>query len=175
MTSLEAPTKAELPRAVTARGPIRLAVRRASLLTLMFAALLGTGVYIEFFAGWNWNAGETVLLLHIILGLVFAAVFLSWIGVHVLRGLPKSQRLSFTWLSWLLLATYVLVLVTGLVMIIPSASFFAGWIWFWRFETTHLLTLVHLWSALAAAGGLVAHLYLRHWRKPVSMKEGASS
>jgi hypothetical protein len=35
--------------------------------------------------------------------------------------------------------------------------------------------LVHLWAALVAAAGLVAHLYLRHWHKPASVKGGASS
>lgn len=175
MTSLEAPTKADWPRSAMVRGYKLPAVRRASLLTLMFAVLLGTGVYIEFLAGWHWNAGEAVLLLHIVLGLVFVAMFLFWFTTHVRQGLPKSQRPLFTWLSWMLLAGYALVLVTGVIMIIPSAVFLAGWIWFWRFETTHVLTLVHFWSALAAAAGLVAHFYLRHWRKPASVKRAASS
>jgi hypothetical protein len=175
MTSLETPMNADWPRSAMVRDDKLPAVRRASLLSLMFAVLLGTGVYIEFLASWNWKAGEAVLLLHIVLGLVFAAMFLFWIGAHLRLGLPKSQRPLFTWLSWMLLAGYALVLVTGVVMVIPSAMFFAGWSWFWRFETTHLLTLVHLWAALAAAAGLVAHLYLRHWHKPASVKGGASS
>lgn len=175
MPSLETSMKADWPRSAMVRGDKLPVVRHASLLSLMFAVLLGTGVYIEFLAGWNWNAGEAVLLLHIVLGLVFAAMFLFWIGAHVRRGLPKSQRPLFTWLSWMLLATYALVVVTGVVMIIPLAMFFAGWSWFWRFETTHLLTLVHLWSALTATAGLIAHLYLRHWHKPPSVTGGASS
>lgn len=175
MTSLETPMNADWPRSAMVRGDKLPAVRRASLLSFMFAVLSGTGVYIEFLAGWNWNVVEAVLLLHIFLGLVFAAMFLVWIGAHLRRGLPKSQRPLFTWLSWMLLAAYALVVVTGAVMIIPPAMFWAGWIWFWRFETTHLLTLVHLWGALAAVAGLIAHLYLRHWHKPTSVTGGASS
>lgn len=175
MTSLHAPTHAEPPRAVTVRVPNRLAVRRTSLLTILFAVLLGTGIYIEFLAARNWNAGEAVLVLHIVLGLVCVAVFASWIGPHVLHGLPKSQRPLFAWLSWLLLASYLLVLGTGLAMIIPLASFLSGRIWFFQFDTTHELTFLHLGSALLAAAGIFSHLLLRHWRKPASVKCGASS
>lgn len=175
MTSLKALSGPNLPRTDKVRGSKLLTVRRASLLTIMFATLLGTGVYLEFLASWNWNAGEAILLLHIALGLVFTTVFLSWIGSHVLHGLPKSRRHAFTWLSWLLLATYLVVVLTGLMMVIPSVVFLADQIWFWRFETTHVLTLLHLWGALAAAAGLVAHLYLRHWRQPAAGKGGSSS
>ncbi|PPJ49069.1 hypothetical protein C0075_00315 [Rhizobium sp. KAs_5_22] len=164
-----------MPRAVTVRGPSRLAVRRTSLLTILFAVLLGTGTYIEFLAARNWNAGETVLVLHIVLGLVGVAMFASWIGPHVLHGLPKSQRPLFTWLSWLLLASYLLVFGTGLVMIIPLASYLAGRVWFFQFDTTGVLTFLHLWSAFAAASGLFLHLLLQHWRKPASDRRGASS
>jgi hypothetical protein len=164
-----------MPHAVTVRGPTRLAVRRTSLLTILFAVLLGTGIYIEFLAARNWNAGETVLVLHIILGLVGVAVLASWIGPHVLHGLPKSQRPLFIWLSWLLLASYLLVFGTGLVMIIPLASYLAGRVWFFQFDTTGVLTFLHLWSAFAAAAGLFLHLLLRHWRKPASVRRRASS
>lgn len=156
-------------------GPKRPGITRAVLLSLLFAALLGTGLYIEFLAARNWNAGEVVLLVHIALGLPFTALFLSWIAGHVARGLPKSRRSGFTWLSWLLLAKYLVVIVTGLMMVLPTLLYLGGGIWFWRFETTDVLTFLHLWVALAAAAGLVAHLALRHWEAPGAPKTGRVS
>lgn len=156
-------------------GPRRPGLWRALMLCLLFAFLFGTGLHVEFLAARNWNAGEVVLLLHIILGLVFAAVFLSWIAGHVLRGLPKSQRPGFTWLSWILLAKYAVVLVTGLMMVLPTLIHFGGGLWFWRFEATYVLTFLHLWSAVAAAAGLVVHLTLRHWAPPLAGKRRRAS
>lgn len=151
-------------------GPSRPGLRRALFLSLAFALLLATGLYLEFLATQNWNAGEPVLVLHIVLGLAFTGVFLSWITAHVLRGLPKSRRPGFTWLSWLLLATYALVLASGLLMIVPVAVRLSGGLWFWRFEATYLLTFLHLWAAIAAAVGLIVHLVLRHWALPADRK-----
>lgn len=151
-------------------GPKRPGLRRALFLSLLFPLLLGTGLHVEFFAAKNWNSGEAVLLLHIALGLIFTAVFLSWIGGHVVRGLPRSQRPGFTWLSWLLLAGYAAVAVTGLMMVLPVLIYLGGGLWFWRFEATHTLTFLHLWAALAAGAGLLAHLGLRHWALPSARK-----
>ncbi|WP_145926069.1 DUF4405 domain-containing protein [Shinella sp. HZN7] len=144
-------------------GPKRPGIRRALALSLLFVALVCTGLYLEFLAGRNWNAGEAVLLVHLALGLIFTALFLSWIGGHVLRGLPRSQRPAFSVLSWLLLAKFVLVVVTGLMMTLPTVVYLAGGLWFWSFEATHVLTFLHLWASLAAAAGFLVHLGMRHW------------
>ncbi|RDL50630.1 hypothetical protein BLJAPNOD_01753 [Ensifer sp. M14] len=163
MTSLKTSPEPACQRFLLEYGPNRPGIRRASLLSVVFTVLLGTGLHLELLATNNWNSGEVVLLLHILLGLVLSAALVSWIGGHVRRGMPKSQRRGFSWLSWLLLTTYAIVVLTGLMMVLPSAAYLAGWPWFWRFETTHMLTFLHLWAALAAGGGLVAHLGLRHW------------
>jgi hypothetical protein len=149
-------------------GPKRPGLRRAMLLSVLFAILFGTGLHLEFLAARNWNSGEVVLWAHIAAGLGFLGVFLSWIRSHVVRGLDHSQRPIFVWLSWLLLGTYVVLVVTGLMMVLPTAVFLGGGIWFWRFETTGILTFLHLWSAFAAAAGLLLHLVLRHWRPGAS-------
>jgi hypothetical protein len=148
-------------------GPKRPGLRRARLLSVLFAVLFATGLHLEFLAARNWNAGEMVLWVHIVAGLAFLAVLLSWAGPHVARGLGHSQRPLFVWLSWLLLAVYLVLAVTGLMMVLPMAVFLAGGVWFWRFETTAILTFLHLWGAFLAMAGLVLHLALRHW-KPVA-------
>lgn len=170
MKSLDTLPEAACRQILAEYGPGRSGRTRAVLLSVLFAALLGTGLYMEFLAMRNWNAGEVVLILHIVLGLPFAALFFSWIAGHVARGLPKSRRSGFTWLSWLLLATYLVVIVTGLMMVLPTLLYLGGVVWFWRFETTHVLTFLHLWVALAAGAGLVAHLALRHWQAPAARR-----
>jgi len=155
--------------------PIRPRIGRSSLLSVAFAIVLGTGLYLEFLADGNWNAGKVVLVGHIVLGLGFTVVFVSWIGAHVRKGLRNASRRAFRRLSWLLLALYVLLVATGLLMVLPSTLYLGDVLWFWRFETTGLLTFVHLWGALAATAALFAHLAMRHWRHPTARRARETS
>jgi hypothetical protein len=141
---------------------------RMQVLTYLFALLLGTGLHLEFFAGLNWNSGEVILLLHIVFGLIFTALFLIWIVGHIRQGQFRSQRRFFTGLSWFLIAKYILIIATGFLMALPPAIYLTGTVWFWQFETTYMLTFLHLWGAIVATTGLLVHLGLRHWRKPAS-------
>lgn len=150
--------------------PSRPRIGRSSLLSIAFAILLGTGLYLEFLADANWNAGEVVLAGHVVLGLGFTVVFASWIGGHVRRGLRTASRQAFRRLSWLLLTLYVLLVATGLLMVLPTTLYLVGVLWFWRFETTGVLTFVHFWGALAATMALFAHLAMRHWRLPMARR-----
>lgn len=138
--------------------------RTSLLISLLFAGLMGSGLHLELLAGRNWNSGEIVLFVHLCLGLAFTILLAFWIGRHVRSGLRSSQRPAFTWLSWLLLGKCVLLLLGGLLMTLPVALYLGGVIWFWSFETTDLLTFLHLWAACLASIGLLAHLLLRHWR-----------
>lgn len=170
MTSLETLPEPACRRFVLEYGPQRAGVRRALALSLLFAALFGTGLYLEFLAGWNWTAGEAVLVAHLLGGLAFTALFLSFIGGHVARGLPRSERLLFSALSWLLLAKFILVVATGLLMALPTAIYLAGGLWFWSFEATHRLTFLHLWGSFAAVAGFLGHLTMRHWVLPAERR-----
>lgn len=167
-------------RSMTGPGPARFGAgrpgrRRGVVLSAAFAILFATGLHLEFFAAYNWRAGVLVLWCHIGLGILFTAFFAGWIGSHVGGNLAHAQRPLFSWSSWLLLADYVIVLATGLSMILPTALYLGGHIWFWRFETTGTLTFLHLWSAVAAAPGLLVHLALRHWRSDEAGYTGGRS
>lgn len=133
-------------------------------LSFLFGLLLLSGLILELLAGRNWNSGAVVLVLHIAGGLVFAGLFLGWILGHCRRGLARSERPVFTWLSWLLLAKYLALIGTGLLLVAPAFVYLAGSIWFWSFETTYLLTDLHLWLSLVSVPALLLHLWLRHWR-----------
>jgi hypothetical protein len=136
---------------------------RVVVLSFLFGLLILSGLILEFLAGRNWNSGAVVLVLHIAGGLVFTGLFLSWILGHCRRGLTQSERPVFTWLSWLLLAKYLLLIGTGWLLVVPAFIYLAGSIWFWSFETTYLLTDLHLWLSLVSAPALLLHLWLRHW------------
>lgn len=157
---------APLPLESTVRNaPAAPSTSSASLLiSVLFTGLLGTGLHLEWLAGRNWNSGEIVLLVHLLLGLVFTALLAGWIGQHVRSGLRSSQRPAFTWLSWLLLGKCALLLLGGLLMSLPVALYLGDIIWFWSFKTTELLAFLHLWAAYLAGLGLLTHLLLRHWR-----------
>ncbi|MEW9613550.1 hypothetical protein AB3G45_06910 [Shinella sp. S4-D37] len=170
MSSLETLPEPACRRIVLEYGARRAGIRRALALSFLFAILFGTGLHLEFLAGWNWNAGEAVLLAHLAAGLVFTVLLLTWIGGHMARGLPKSQRPLFTALSWLLLAKFVLVVGTGLLMALPVAAYLSGRVWFWSFEATYRLTFLHLWVSFAAAAGFIAHLAMRHWALPAERR-----
>lgn len=175
MKSLKTLPEPACRRFVLEYGPKRPGIRGALALSLLFAVLLGTGLHLEFLAARNWNAGEAVLLAHLLVGLIFTALFLSWIGGHLVRGLPRSQRPVFTGLSWLLLAKFALIVITGLMMALPTAVYLAGGIWFWSFQATHVQTFLHLWTSLAAAAGLLAHLAMRHWQLKVDRPQRCAS
>ncbi len=134
-------------------------------LTATFTLLLCSGLYLEFFAASHWHAGKPILILHLLGGVLFTLALTPWLVSHVRSGPVRSQRRRFTLLGWLLLGNYLLVIATGLLMALPAALYLLGHIWFWRFETTHLLTFLHLWLSIAAGMGLAFHLNLRHWQQ----------
>ncbi|CAM0556087.1 hypothetical protein EHLJMEHL_01178 [Vreelandella titanicae] len=143
-----------------------------AILTACFTLLLFSGLYLEFFAAHHWNAGKLVLAGHLLGGAFFTLALTPWLVSHVRSGPIRSHRRLFTLLGWLLLGQYLTVIATGLLMALPPALYLMGHIWFWRFETTFLLTFLHLWLSIAAALGLLVHLTLRHWQRSASLSDG---
>lgn len=136
----------------------------SALLSALFAALLGSGLVLEWGPGGQGRAALT--LLHLVAGGAFLGLFAPWALRHVAGTRVKSQRALFTWLGWALLAKFVLVLATGLAMALPPALWLVGQVWFWPIGATRLMAFLHLWLSLASALGLGLHLTLRHWRTP---------
>ena len=131
---------------------------RSGIQTALFAVLFVSGL-----ALWLWPQDAIVVLAHLAGGLVLLVLLVPWLVRHVPFGLAHSQRRGFTLLSWTLLATFVLVLATGLAMAVPVLVWVAGIVWFWPREVTELLSFLHLWGSWAAGIGFVLHLGLRHW------------
>lgn len=138
--------------------------RVSGLLSALFAALLASGLVLEWGPEGGALARSALVLAHVAGGIGFALLFAPWALRHARRAPAKSQRRLFGLLGWALLAKYVLVLATGLLMTLPSALWLAGQVWFWPMAATRLLAFLHLWLSLAAAAGLALHLTMRHWR-----------
>lgn len=154
------------PAAASPAAPARRGGAGASaMLSALFAALLGSGLELEWGPEGVGVAGAALILAHVVAGGAFAALFAPWTLRHIRLATAKSQRRLFSVLGWALLVKYLVVLATGLVMALPPALWMVGQIWFWPMAATRLLAFLHLWLSLAAALGLILHLTLRHWRQ----------
>lgn len=150
--------------------PLRPAVGRAGgtrvsgILSSLFAALLASGLVLEWGPVGGAMARSALVLAHVAGAFGFVLLFAPWALRHARRAPAKSQRPLFSLLGWALMAKYVLVLVTGLLMALPPALWLSGQVWFWPLAATRTLAFLHLWPSLAAAAGLALHLTMRHWR-----------
>jgi hypothetical protein len=137
----------------------------SGLISALFAALLASGLVLE----WGPEGGDltrsALVLAHLAGGLGFVLIFAPWALRHARHAPAESQRRLFSLLGWALLAKYVVVLATGLLMTLPPALWLAGQVWFWPMAATRVLAFLHLWLSLAAIVGLALHLMLRHWRR----------
>lgn len=138
--------------------------RVSGILSALFAALLTSGLVLEWGPEGGALSRSALVLAHVAGGFGFALIFAPWALRHARQAPAKSQRPLFSLLGWALLAKYVTVLATGLMMTLPPALWLAGQVWFWPTEATRVLAFLHLWLSLAAAVGLALHLTLRHWR-----------
>lgn len=139
---------------------------RWSWLALATTASIGisllTGFYLYLFAEHNWTVGQVVLAAHIGLGIAALVLLIAWMFEHLALGIGRAKNRLFFWMSWLFLAVFSAVLVTGLIMATPFFLYLGGVVWFYKFETTVVIATVHLVLALALVLSLFAHLLLPH-------------
>ena len=131
---------------------------RSGAQTLAFAALFVSGLDL-----WLTGQQRLVLWAHLLTGLGLVVFLAPWLIRHIPAALGHSQRRAFTNLSWALLACWLALLISGLVMAVPALLWGAGVVWFPERPVTEALSLVHFWSSWLAAGGLILHLAMRHW------------
>ena len=84
---------------------------RSAAQSIAFAALFVTGLDL-------WLAGQQRLVLwaHVVIGLALLALLGPWLVRHIPKGLDHSQRSVFTLLSWALLACWLALLASGLII-----------------------------------------------------------
>ncbi|WP_413870678.1 hypothetical protein [Albidovulum sp.] len=124
------------------------------------AALFVSGLWL-----WLRPGAGAVLWFHLIGGVALAGAILPWLTAHVRRGLLRSERWLFTQVSWALLASWLVMILAGLLMALPAALWLAGPVWFPPRAVTAMLSLAHFWGAWLSFGGLLLHLGMRHWRR----------
>jgi hypothetical protein len=135
----------------------------ATATTLSFGVSLATGLYLFLFAAWNWNAGQIVLVVHLVAGIAAVALFVGWMIEHLMKGIKRTQNRLFLWTSWCFFVLYCALLASGLAIALPFFLFLIGIVWFYRFEITDLVATAHLYTALITALALTMHLALPHW------------
>ncbi|MDP2732872.1 MAG: hypothetical protein Q8O63_07150 [Hoeflea sp.] len=154
------PSRLALPNAASfphARG----GSLRSGVHSALIAVLFVSGLWL-----WLDPQSSLVLWLHVMGGIVLTATLAPWLCRHVLEGLAKSERRVFTQFSWTLLAVWIVLLASGLVMAAPAALWFTGRVWFPESEVSQAMSLVHFWSSWLSAAGLGLHLAMRHWKTP---------
>ncbi|MDZ7753609.1 MAG: hypothetical protein U5S82_18680 [Gammaproteobacteria bacterium] len=123
----------------------------------------------------NWNASQTVLLLHLAAGLM-ATILLP--AFYVLHQRHKDQPLSLLLTPWRLrpqadesaqryrqrclghLLTWCLLLVfgSGLLIAVPGLLFYLGLVWMQGYYLVQSLVWLHLWSSVLLLPLLFTHL-----------------
>lgn len=131
---------------------------RTSLQSALFMLLLCSGLVL-----WLRREDAAVLWLHVGGGLGFLALFAPWIGPHLKSGLAHSRRPAFTQVSWALLASWLILLASGLLMALPALLWLAGSVWFPPRAVSGALSFLHYWSSIPGMAGLLLHLGMRHW------------
>lgn len=131
---------------------------RSASQSIACAALFVTGLDL-----WLSGPQRLVLWAHVLIGLALLVMLTPWLIRHTPSGLGHSQRRSFTNLSWALLACWLALMISGLVMSLPGMLWLTGVVWFPERPVTEALSQVHFWSSWLAMRGLILHLTTRHW------------
>lgn len=123
----------------------------------------------------NWNASQTVLVLHLAGGVMSLILFVVYFFLH---QKDKSQRwwmLLIPWqltresdeeprhfrqrqlghaLTWTLLAIYA----SGLLIALPGLLFALGTVWMQGYYTSQILNSVHFWASVLLIPVLFIHM-----------------
>lgn len=158
----------ELPVAQRPLAPSRAAYVRPRGGTRWSAALSAgsAGLFVSGLYLWLWPGAGAIVLAHVVGGVAVTLAMVPWLSRHVPRMICHAQRPGFTWASWALLAIWVALVGSGLIMALPAGLWLLGLVWFPGREWVEGLGLVHFWASFAAMAGLILHLAMRHWRLP---------
>lgn len=138
----------------------------------------------------NWNASQTILVLHLIGGLISLIMLIPFFLLHQRE---KKQKLRWLALPWRLIrktdesqhqfrqrmiglglfGALATVYLSGILIALPGALFYFRLLLLWENATAELLGSIHLISAVLAVGGLFLHmLWLERNKQQVIADEG---
>ncbi|HID46403.1 MAG TPA: hypothetical protein EYP34_11700 [Chromatiaceae bacterium] len=123
----------------------------------------------------NWNASQTVLVLHLAGGIMALFLFVVYFFLH-----QKDQQQRWWWLfvPWRLkqdkeeplqhfrqrqlghLLTWIMLVVftSGLLIALPGLLFYSGYVWMQGYYTTQILRGVHFWASVLLVPVLITHM-----------------
>ncbi len=120
--------------------------------------LFFSGLSYYLFASFNWGAGEIVMHIHLWFGFFFAIYILLSVPKHYKNNKAKCKDKVFIYVSYLLVGTLGISLISGLVHFVPYISYFIQPIYY-QFETYDIVSLIHLLSAILTSVLLIRHLF----------------
>lgn len=143
---------------------------------IAFAVTAISGFWYSFFPRTiNWNASQTVLVLHLAGGVMALILFVAYFLLH-----QKDQEQGLWWLvaPWHLkrteeetlqhfrqrqlghVLTWVMltVFVSGVIIALPGLLFYSGKVWMQGYYTAQILRYLHFWSSVLLVPLLLAHM-----------------
>ncbi|MCG8427305.1 MAG: hypothetical protein MI754_08125 [Chromatiales bacterium] len=144
--------------------------------TIAFSVTLVSGFWYAFFPrDINWNASQTVLILHLAGGVMSLFLFIAYFFLHQQDKKQRWYMLLMPWklrqeedetgqhfrqrqlghlLTWMLLVIYA----TGLTLSIPGLLFYLGTVWMQGYYTSQTLIAAHLWGSVLLIPLLFTHM-----------------
>ncbi len=144
--------------------------------TIAFSVTLVSGFWYAFVPrDINWNASQTVLVLHLAGGVMSLFLFVVYFFLH---QKDKDQRWLILLTPWnlrreideedqhfrqrqlghLLTWTLLTIYATGLVIAIPGLLFYLGTVWMQGYYTVQILGEIHLWASVILIPLVFTHM-----------------
>lgn len=129
----------------------------------------------------NWNAAQTLLVLHLVAGVMALFLLLVFLHLHLRQQQQSWRQILWFWalrrrsdeepehfaqrligftLTWVLLAA----LVSGMVLSLPGLLYYFGFRWMQGYALSQSLLLLHWLAALLVPLPLLLHLLWKSGR-----------
>ncbi|BCD61156.1 MULTISPECIES: hypothetical protein [unclassified Nitratiruptor] len=137
-------------------------MKNYALYTIAIAVVMLVSGFVYYFAApLNWSAAETILNIHLWLGVLFVFYLLYTLPKHIKTAKLRANSSSFVNLSYFMVALLIVLFVSGLAHFIPYLSYFFKPLYY-RFETYDFISNIHLIIAVFFTLLFVLHLSFKH-------------
>lgn len=130
----------------------------------------------------NWNASQSLLVVHLAAGAMALFLFSAFLVLHMRQQQQRMWWLFSFWrlrkahdeepghfiqrlMGFILAWTLLSVLISGVLISVPGLLYYGGVLWMQGYALSQLLVLVHLVAALLVPLPLLVHLLWKPGRK----------
>ena len=144
--------------------------------SIAFAVTLVSGFWYYFVPrDINWNASQTVLVLHLAGGIMTLFLFVVFFFLHMKDQEQKwwwlltpwklrretdeeNQRFRQRQLGYFLTWAFLAIFVTGIVIAVPGLMFYTGKVWMQGYYTSQTLLGIHFWASVILVPVIFVHM-----------------